>query len=170
MELGSEFLDRIGLINEIRERFVLDLHGIHGIRHWARVRRHGLRLAEQTGANALIVELFAFLHDSCRLNEYSDAVHGDRAADYAMSLNTRYFELGRTDLERLCYAIRHHSDGMISEDRTIQCCWDADRLDLGRVGYVPDPFYLSEVAHGYISEAYAWSRQTPLSVIRGGGT
>ncbi len=52
-------MDRIGLINEITERFVLDLHGIHGIRHWARVRRHGLRLAAQTGANALLVELFA---------------------------------------------------------------------------------------------------------------
>ena len=47
------------MINEITERFVLDLHGIHGIRHWARVRRHGLRLAAQTGANALLVELFA---------------------------------------------------------------------------------------------------------------
>ncbi len=56
----------------------------------------------------------------------------------------------------------------ISEDRTIQCFWDSDRLDLGRVGHVPDPFYLSEVAHVYISEASAWSRLTPLSVIRGG--
>lgn len=82
-------MDRIGLINEIKERCVLDLHGIHSIRHWARMRRHGLRIAAQTGANALIEGLFAFLHDSCRINEYSDAGHGDRAADYAIRLNTR---------------------------------------------------------------------------------
>ncbi len=94
-------MDRIGLINEIAEGFVLDLHGIHGIRHWARVRRHGLRLAGQTGANAMIVELFAFLHDSCRSHEYSDAGHSDRAADYAKSLNTRYFEWGRAELDKL---------------------------------------------------------------------
>ena len=38
-------MDRIGLINEITERFVLDLHGIHGIRHWGRMCWDGLRLA-----------------------------------------------------------------------------------------------------------------------------
>ena len=26
---------------------------------------------------------------------------------------------------------------------TIQTCWDADRLDLGRVGMMPDPRFLS---------------------------
>ena len=39
----------------------------------------------------------------------------------------------------LTYAVRHHSDGLIEADVTVQTCWDADRLDLGRVGIVPRP-------------------------------
>jgi len=43
----------------------------------------------------------------------------------------------------LDYAIRHHVDGDVSDDPTIGTCWDADRLDLGRVGIVPDERYMS---------------------------
>ena len=43
----------------------------------------------------------------------------------------------------LDYAIRHHVDGDVSDDPTIGTCWDADRLDLGRVGIVPDEQYMS---------------------------
>ena len=32
-----------------------------------------------------------------------------------------------------------HTDGDTDAQITIQTCWDADRLDLGRVGIVPDP-------------------------------
>jgi uncharacterized protein len=34
----------------------------------------------------------------------------------------------------------------MAADITIQTCWDADRLDLGRVGIVPDPARLCTVA------------------------
>ena len=46
-----------------------------------------------------------------------------------------------TDEERalLAYACTRHSDGLRQADVTVQVCWDADRLDLGRVGLVPDP-------------------------------
>lgn len=37
----------------------------------------------------------------------------------------------------LAYAVRHHSDGLIEADITVQTCWDSDRLDLGRVGITP---------------------------------
>ena len=39
----------------------------------------------------------------------------------------------------LGYACTHHSDGLREAEVTVQVCWDADRLDLGRVGHVPDP-------------------------------
>ena len=39
-----------------------------------------------------------------------------------------------------------HTDGTISDDPTIGCCWDADRLDLPRVGMQPDPALLSTEA------------------------
>ena len=34
-------------------------------------------------------------------------------------------------------AIRDHSDGLSAGDITVLTCWDADRLDLGRVGIRP---------------------------------
>jgi HD superfamily phosphodiesterase len=54
------------LVAFLRSHFVLDWHGIHGANHWARVKVNGLLLAAETGADARVVELFAFLHDSCR--------------------------------------------------------------------------------------------------------
>jgi uncharacterized protein len=62
----------------VRGQFALDWHGIHGASHWARVRENGLRIASVTGADPRIVELFAFLHDSKRVNDGTDWQHGTR--------------------------------------------------------------------------------------------
>ncbi|MCU0605178.1 MAG: hypothetical protein MUC33_21255 [Desulfobacterales bacterium] len=51
---------------------------------------------------------------------------------------------GRLDL--LKGAIFDHTAGLISTDPTVGACWDADRLDIGRVGFVPDPAYFSTAA------------------------
>jgi uncharacterized protein len=42
-------------------------------------------------------------------------------------------------MELLDAAIRYHADGLREGDVTVQTCWDADRLDLGRVGIRPNP-------------------------------
>ena len=55
-----------------------------------------------------MVELFAFLHDSQMLNEYSDPRHGARAADFAASLNGQFFDLKAGQLDKLCHAMQHH--------------------------------------------------------------
>jgi uncharacterized protein len=34
-------------------------------------------------------------------------------------------------------ALAGHSDGKTEADVTVQTCWDADRLDLGRIGVYP---------------------------------
>ena len=39
-------------------------------------------------------------------------------------------------------ACRYHSVGRLDRDITIQTCWDADRLDLGRFGMIPKSTYL----------------------------
>ncbi|HUR00758.1 MAG TPA: hypothetical protein VM166_15010, partial [Gemmatimonadaceae bacterium] len=39
--------------------------------------------------------------------------------------------------EKLFEACRLHTDGLTDADPTLQACWDADRLDLGRVGVTP---------------------------------
>ena len=130
------------LITVIRAQFALDWDGIHGIQHWERVRENGLRLAQITGANPTVVELFAYLHDSRRLDDWEDRGHGPRAAAYLQTLRGRCFEVSDKELELLVHACRHHSDGLMEGDVTVQTCWDADRLDLGRVGIRPDPRYL----------------------------
>src|SRR5512134_2068752 len=126
------------LIARLRGDFALDWRGIHGAPHWARVRRNGLVLAEKTGASRSVVALFAFLHDSCRLNDGRDPRHGQRAGDLALRLRgDGLFSLSDDEAELLALACRHHSDGLRDADVTVQTCWDADRLDLGRVGKRP---------------------------------
>lgn len=128
-----------GLMDRIKRGFALDLNGIHGASHWTRVYENGLRLAQETGADPEILELFAYLHDSQRLSDGWDLEHGSRAATFAESLQGSYLSLGVERLELLSYACIHHSDGLTEADVTIQACWDADRLDLGRIGILPDP-------------------------------
>ena len=43
------------------------------------------------------------------------------------------------EFELLTVACGGHSDGLQKADTTVMTCWDADRLDLGRVGITPDP-------------------------------
>ena len=130
------------LIATVRGQFALVWDGIHGIQHWERVRENGQRLAEVTGANPAVIELFAYLHDSRRLDDWEDLGHGARAAVYLQTLRGHYFDISDEELELLVYACRHHSDGIMEGDVTVLTCWDADRLDLGRVGIRPDPRYL----------------------------
>jgi uncharacterized protein len=140
MQGKLEDLNPLALLTLLRERFALDWRGIHGASHWARVRRNGLVLAERTGASRRVVSLFAFLHDSCRQDDGRDTQHGERAALSVGALRERRLvELSDEEVELLSFACRHHSDGLVDADVTVQTCWDADRLDLGRVGKRPDP-------------------------------
>ena len=138
--------NRVLLLRHLRDQFLIDWHGHHGASHWVRVRRNGLLLAKGTGANALVVELFAFFHDSCRVNEYTDRNHGSRGAELAVKLRGKYFGATEAEMALLVCACSGHSDGHLDADITVQTCWDADRLDLGRVGIEPDAKYLCTAA------------------------
>jgi len=145
---------------EIQRGFALPLDGIHGQAHWLRVRENGLRLAEQTGADPRLVELFAYLHDSKRLNEGRDPDHGWRAAEFVRFLQGALL-LSNPEVELLSYACAYHSAGLIEAAVTVQTCWDADRLDLGRVGIRPKACYLCTTAAqdpGLIAWAYRRSQ------------
>lgn len=130
------------LLDVIRKQYRLAWHGIHGIGHWNRVRANGLRLAESTGADVMVVELFAALHDSRRFNDNHDPEHGPRAAELVHELDPALVPLSAVQLHLLAEACRTHTTGMVTDDPTIGTCWDADRLDLLRVGVRPDPRYL----------------------------
>ena len=150
--------DRKGLLDEVLAQFRISTDGVHGPSHWARVKHHGLAVGAEVGADLLVVELFSFLHDSQRRNEFEDEFHGERAAEYAASMNRRYFDLQDTQLSKLVNAIRFHSGGDVHQCSTIQTCWDADRLDLGRVGIKPSGRYLSPIGAKHIKTAYEWSK------------
>jgi len=150
------------LMKKLRAEFALDWHGIHGVRHWGRVRANGLRLAGPAGANARVVELFAVLHDCCRRNDGYDPGHGQRAAENVLSLQERFFDLGAHEIELLQDACARHSDGEREADPTVQVCWDADRLDLGRVGIEPLPARLCTAA-ARDPETIAWAYRRSMA-------
>lgn len=136
------YIDCPRLLACLREQFQINWLGHHGIPHWARVRANGLMLAIETGANAHVVELFAWFHDSRRVNEHEDDGHGARGAALAKELKGQYFDATDDEMDLLVRACQYHSDGLMEDDVTVMTCWDADRLDLGRVGMVPLPQYL----------------------------
>jgi uncharacterized protein len=148
------------LLNKIREHFALDWRGVHGAPHWARVRQNGLYLAAFTAARVDVVEAFAFLHDSCRQNDWEDPGHGARAAEFAEDLvKAQLLPLDAAGLALLTQACAGHTGGRNPADPTIATCWDADRLDLGRVGIHPNPRYLcTEKAKEPAVIAWAYAR------------
>jgi uncharacterized protein len=126
------------IIHAILEEYALPWHGTHGIGHWARVLENGLRLAQETNANVEVVQLFAIFHDARRVNENVDDGHGKRGAELAKQLRGM-FSLSDHDFELLYIACADHTEGKTDGDITSQTCWDADRLDLGRVRMMPHP-------------------------------
>ena len=132
-------LDLPVVVRAILEQYALPWDGDHGVAHWARVLENGLRLADKTGANVEVVILFAVFHDSMRVSEFSDPQHGRRGADFASELRGHVFELTDQQFRLLYRACAGHTRERTHSDITVQTCWDADRLDLGRVGVQPHP-------------------------------
>jgi len=122
--------------------YALDPLGTHGLGHWARVLENGLRLAELTKADPLVVALFAVLHDCQRVNEGTDRGHGLRSSHLVEGPVSLIAGLNKEAAEQLRFACAHHTDGSLHDDPTIGTCWDADRLDLARVGIRPQPTLL----------------------------
>ncbi|MBN2047740.1 MAG: hypothetical protein JW750_07860 [Anaerolineaceae bacterium] len=147
------------LLDYLKSIYQLDWDfGTHGIRHWERVYINGQTLAEMNGANRTVVSYFAILHDICRLDEWSDPQHGVRASYLIReTLQPKFLRLPEDDLELLCTACALHVDGLMDGDLTVRTCWDSDRLDLGRVGIIPDPARLATSAarsKGVLRAAY----------------
>lgn len=139
-----------------------DRYTVHGPDHWKRVERNACILAARTGAEISVVRLFALFHDSKRESDGYDREHGFRGAEFAKSVRGKWFELSDEHFDLIYEACEGHADGFHHEDPTIGTCWDADRLDLGRVGMIPDPAYMStafgaEIAtHGAITRGFIW--------------
>lgn len=147
------------LVERLRVSYRLRWDGVHGWPHWLRVRENGLRLAEVTGADPAIIDAFALFHDVARRNESWDPHHGRRGAELLRSLAPALLSLDAAQLELAAKACTHHTEGLLEGDVTVQTCWDADRLDLGRVGTRPRPALLcTAAARDPALLAWAWRR------------
>ncbi len=123
--------------------FICGSHSIHGAGHWRNVENNFLLIAPGVGADVVVGRVFAILHDCCRCDDGGDLYHGPRAANLIRKLSGSKLVLDSTREDLLVYAVQHHTAGETSDDPTIGACWDADRLDLGRVGIIPSPTLMS---------------------------
>ena len=91
-----------------------------------------------------MVRLFAVYHDAKRENEGYDPEHGFRAAELlAEDIRADKLKLDAEVFEKLTVALQFHNNGRVSDDVDIGTCWDADRMDLPRVGMDVDAEYMS---------------------------
>ncbi len=130
------------LITAATGYYRLPLEGRHGRDHWQRVFENGMRLAMRTCADTEVVALFALMHDLGRQNEGIDSEHGARSAEIAKQLRSGHSFLNDAQFQFLYQACAQHNLGYTQANITIQTCWDADRLDLGRIGMMPKPQFL----------------------------
>jgi len=132
-------LDAVRILSPSRDS------GVHGEEHWRRVAMNGLYLADEVSADPVMVVLFGLFHDSMRFNDFHDSQHGTRAAFLACCLNEQLLGLPEAQMDVLYTACAEHSGGRPTDDMTIGACWDADRLDICRLGDAVDIRLMSTV-------------------------
>lgn len=123
----------------------------HGPEHWGQVERNVVSLCKETPeADLMVCRLFAIFHDCKRMNENDDPEHGVRASKLLKSIRSKWPSwvepLTDEQFDKLTYACNEHNSGKTSDDPTIGVCWDADRLDIIRVGIIPEQKYFSTEA------------------------
>lgn len=95
---------------------------IHGVTHWKKVEKNGLWIAEESQADRLVVQLFAWVHDACRINDHVDDGHGRHAAEFAASQRGIVFGLDDIAFTLLAEACIGHTDGQTTTEVTIGTC------------------------------------------------
>lgn len=117
----------------------LRLSDTHAVFHWDRVYKNGLRLLDN-GVDEKVVSAFAYTHDVWRDTDGCDLEHGPRAAKgLSLIRDTMLAFLSDEEYHLLCEACRLHTTTCGTDNPTLNACFDADRLDLIRIGVRPDP-------------------------------
>lgn len=145
-----------GLVAEVHSRSPLHRSLHHGDHHWRLVAWTGAELYEESGVgDPFVILLFGLFHDSQRENEFDDPDHGRRGGELAKDLLSN--RVGAALIDRLVEACALHTEAGPTDDPTLGTCWDADRLNLWRVGKRPEPRYLSTSA-AKRAERIEWAR------------
>ena len=142
---------RKDLIDQLQKDSKLFHSPIHGFKHWRTVEKNGLYLSQFNDGDPAVISHFAYFHDCMRINEHIDDGHGLRGGQYALK-NKDILDLTDDQLHTLYRACAGHTGGRNPSCDTIACCWDADRLDIRRVGIVPkEQFFYTEEAGDMVS-------------------
>ena len=119
---SSISIDFDAVWRQVIREFRGDPESIHGPAHWRRVEQNGLKIAASNGATVEVIKLFAVLHDSQRQNDSFEMQHGELAAQYALKLRGKLFDLDDESFELLQNACKWHTHGKVSPDPTIGAC------------------------------------------------
>lgn len=126
---------------------LFDLH-CHGPDHWKRVTRNVLFLGQHHTFDVEVGIAFALLHDCQREFDYgNDLHHGLRGSTCVDGLTHHpWWTLSPNQTYQVQVACRFHTQAQpwhwFANDTTMHACFDADRLDLVRVGIDPDSKFL----------------------------
>lgn len=143
-------------------------YSIHGISHWDRVAKNADVLCT-SDVDSLVVKAFAYIHDVERINESDDCQHGHRAALLVDEIRSSVLSfLNDLEIEQLKEACRLHTLRLKTEDATVNACFDADRLDLGRVGITPNPNKMATVEGRVLAEKLALDDSEEDWLLNGG--
>lgn len=133
------------LLGEARDGATLAQEPMHGELHWRGVAWAGLRVRELApGISPGVMVAFGLLHDCRRETDDWDPEHGERAALVAARSRPLKRLLGAEGRELVAEACRLHERGMTRHEApAIGACWDADRVNLVRLGFRLDPRYFT---------------------------
>jgi uncharacterized protein len=118
----------------------------HGMDHFLDVARSAGEIAAVTpGANFVGAVLAAAYHDLGRYHDNPDPEHGRRSAKIVKRYDLLVPWRSLINEKEVLDAIKYHTDGKVTTNPTMGSLWDADRLELHRVGILPDPRLMSTV-------------------------
>lgn len=78
------------VMNLVLERW--SLGPTHGLGHWNRVYENGMKLITEE-VDPVVVAFFAYLHDSCRIDDDTDTYHGLRASEWIDEIRNSYLKV-----------------------------------------------------------------------------
>ncbi len=146
-------------IEKLREYAIkhtkMGIYSVHSIAHWDRVAQNADSL-KTSDVDVLVVKAFAYIHDVERKDDGSDILHGPRAAALVDEMrDTELAFLNDDEIRQLKEACELHTTTWRTEDATVNACFDADRLDLGRVGITPNPDKMATLQGRILAERIA---------------
>lgn len=141
---------------------------VHDIAHWDRVAKNA-DLLNTSDVDLLVVKAFAYIHDVERDDDGYDLQHGPRAAALVNEIrDTELAFLNDDEILQLKKACELHTTTLRTEDATVNACFDADRLDLGRVGITPNPDKMATAQGRIIAEKMMEANPEEDWILNGG--